>query len=346
MHPHPGRGPLSPRASGRRSSAGSAPSSARPGRTRSSCPTAWAKPASPPSRTARCRRSRWPYESSRWRSRRGRTEAATPSCHDPSRSACRAWWSGCSDPSTRLRLLVPLQASLAPDVREGDEQDAHEHEHLDEAEPLELAEEHCPRVEEDGLDVEDDEQHRRQVEADRQAADGGRVRDDARLVRRHLAPVGLGRAEHEAQGRDRSHKPKNDQDEDQNWDVALEQVSGTASGREGGFRGTGLILCRPSQITVEAGLTSRGRQASPVEPPPLHTMPGGVWNYTFCDGRSESGLDPHPIFLSGCPYGDVRWSRRGKGSRGSGSSDCTPSRWLSRRGPCRSCPPTRSGKSP
>ena len=39
-------------------------------------------------------------------------------------------------------------------MREGDEQDAHEDEHLDEAEPLELLHDHGPRVEEDSFDVE------------------------------------------------------------------------------------------------------------------------------------------------------------------------------------------------
>jgi len=40
---------------------------------------------------------------------------------------------------------------------------------------------------------------------------------------------------------------------------------------------------------------SRGRQASPVEPPPSHTMHGGVWRTTLGDGRSESGLPPPPV---------------------------------------------------
>jgi protein-S-isoprenylcysteine O-methyltransferase Ste14 len=40
---------------------------------------------------------------------------------------------------------------------------------------------------------------------------------------------------------------------------------------------------------------SRGRQASPVEPPPSHTVPGGVWRNALGDGRSESGLPPPSV---------------------------------------------------
>jgi hypothetical protein len=40
---------------------------------------------------------------------------------------------------------------------------------------------------------------------------------------------------------------------------------------------------------------SRGRQASPVEPPPSDRMPGGVWRTTPGDGRSESGLRPPSV---------------------------------------------------
>jgi len=40
---------------------------------------------------------------------------------------------------------------------------------------------------------------------------------------------------------------------------------------------------------------SRGRQASPVEPPPSHMMCGGAWRITLDDGRSESGLAPPSV---------------------------------------------------
>src|SRR4029077_1394452 len=118
--------------------------------------------------------------------------------------------------------LLPIQASFAPDVGEGDEQDAHEHQHLDEAEPLELLQEHRPWIEEDRFDVEDDEEHRRQIEPHRYAAMGGSVGDDPGFIRRHLSPGWACGAEHEAQGNERYHEPEDDQDEDEQWDVALE----------------------------------------------------------------------------------------------------------------------------
>src|SRR5205823_2201662 len=80
-----------------------------------------------------------------------------------------------------------------------------------------------PGIEEDGLDVEDDEKHRGEVEADGEPADGRRVGNDPRLIRRELALVGLGRAEDEAEGDQRPDQPQHDEDEDQNWDVAVEQ---------------------------------------------------------------------------------------------------------------------------
>src|SRR6266581_3432469 len=132
---------------------------------------------------------------------------------------------GAAAPATAFRAVrsVPIEASVAPDVRERYEEYAHEHEHLDEAEPLELPHQHRPRIEEDGLDVEDDEKHRGEVEADRQPAHRRSLRDDAGLVRSELFLGGLGRAEHEAQRSDRADQTENHQDIDQQWDVALEQ---------------------------------------------------------------------------------------------------------------------------
>src|SRR5439155_1408587 len=142
-------------------------------RKRSSGRTGAARPETPRTRSERCRPRRSPSRSSRLRSTRGRTGPATPSCHGPIRPACPAWWSGCSGPAIPRGLLFPIQASLLPDVGEGDQQDADEDQHLDKTEPLQLPEQDRPWVEEDGFDVEDDEQHRRRVEADRQPEDGG-----------------------------------------------------------------------------------------------------------------------------------------------------------------------------
>src|SRR3954465_5732058 len=77
----------------------------------------------------------------------------------------------------------PVERSLAPDVDVGDREDDYEKEELDEAEPRELVEDHSERIQEDDLDIEDDEEHRRQVEADREAGGGGRPERDAGLER-------------------------------------------------------------------------------------------------------------------------------------------------------------------
>src|SRR5437879_5447871 len=48
--------------------------------------------------------------------------------------------------------LVPFEATFAPDVGQCDQEDGHEDQHLDQAVPAQLAEDHRPGIEEDGLD--------------------------------------------------------------------------------------------------------------------------------------------------------------------------------------------------
>src|SRR6266850_6337247 len=64
----------------------------------------------------------------------------------------------------------PLERAFAPYVDEAKRQHEDEHQHLDEAEQPERAEHHGPRVEEDDLDVEDDEQDGGEIEFDRETA--------------------------------------------------------------------------------------------------------------------------------------------------------------------------------
>src|SRR4051794_12409674 len=59
--------------------------------------------------------------------------------------------------------LVPLEPAAAPDIGERDEHGGDEEHHLDQPEEAEAVEVHGPGIEEDDLDVEDDEEHRRQV---------------------------------------------------------------------------------------------------------------------------------------------------------------------------------------
>src|ERR1700712_4475171 len=63
-------------------------------------------------------------------------------------------------------VLAPLEGAASPHVQERDDQQDDEHAGLDQREGPERAQLHGDRVEEHDLDVEQDEQHRDQVEAD------------------------------------------------------------------------------------------------------------------------------------------------------------------------------------
>src|SRR5215207_6048968 len=90
-----------------------------------------------------------------------------------------------------LLLSVPFQSTPPPDVGVRDEHGDDEDDHLDQPEDAQRLVVHGPRVEEDDLDVEDDEEHRRQVVLDREAAPGEGLVDrlDAALVGLELGPV-------------------------------------------------------------------------------------------------------------------------------------------------------------
>src|SRR6266852_7410000 len=77
-------------------------------------------------------------------------------------------WRGLA-PGGSATVASPLEGTLAPDVDVGHEQDDDEERELDEPEPAERVELHGERVQEHDLDVEDDEKHRREVEADGEA---------------------------------------------------------------------------------------------------------------------------------------------------------------------------------
>src|SRR5215207_4323178 len=63
-----------------------------------------------------------------------------------------------------LLLPLPIERALLPDVSQRDHEGEREHEHGHVTGPPELAQQHGPRVDEHGLDVEDDEQQRHEVE--------------------------------------------------------------------------------------------------------------------------------------------------------------------------------------
>src|SRR4029078_2623300 len=96
-----------------------------------------------------------------------------PTSRAPSAARSRPGASACGSP--------PLERSLPPDVAVGQGGDEDEEKELDEAERRELVEDHRQRIQEDDLDVEDDEEHRRQVEADREPAPLGPALGGARL---------------------------------------------------------------------------------------------------------------------------------------------------------------------
>jgi hypothetical protein len=81
---------------------------------------------------------------------------------------------------------APVQPTHRQLVDEGQEEDTGEDHHGDQPEQAELVVRHRPRVEEDDLDVEHDEQHRHQIEPDREALRDGDLVDDAALVGRSL----------------------------------------------------------------------------------------------------------------------------------------------------------------
>src|SRR5690606_2970900 len=87
--------------------------------------------------------------------------------------------------------LIPFQAAATPVVGVRDADEGDENQHFDKAEDPEGVEVDRPRVEKDDFDVEDDEEHRREVVLDRETPAARRLRSglDAALVRLELGPV-------------------------------------------------------------------------------------------------------------------------------------------------------------
>src|ERR1700754_3350880 len=104
--------------------------------------------------------SRSPRSMSRacsWRMRKSPASPAFSRLMISMASPCFSAWS------------APLERAASPDVDEGDDQQHDEHDRLDQREAPVGPQLHRDRVEEDHLDVEQDEQHRDQVEADPEA---------------------------------------------------------------------------------------------------------------------------------------------------------------------------------
>src|SRR2546430_598460 len=118
-------------------------------------------------------------------------------------------------PFANAVLLRPLERALAPHIEEADGEGGHEGKHLQIREPAqslcgEIAQQRSPRVDEDALDVEDDEEERDQVELHRVAGGGGARGGGGALERGLLdggdARRGAGRRPH-AGGREPHARP-------------------------------------------------------------------------------------------------------------------------------------------
>src|SRR3954452_7485257 len=102
--------------------------------------------------------------------------------------------------------LDPTKNAFTPRVKESEGEDHDEDAHLDEAEHVVDLEAHGPREDEDGLDVEQHEQHREDVVADLTLRPTGPDRVDTGLVGRVLVGLGPGRADEAAETENSGHQ--------------------------------------------------------------------------------------------------------------------------------------------
>src|SRR5690349_22326144 len=103
-------------------------------------------------------------------------------------------------PVTARSLSIPLEAAASPYVCVGDEDGGDEDDHLDQPEELQGVELQRPRVQEDDLDVEDDEEHRGDVVLHRETPAADRLGRglDAALVGVQAGPVVTARTDERA----------------------------------------------------------------------------------------------------------------------------------------------------
>src|SRR5215471_6874020 len=85
-----------------------------------------------------------------------------------------------------LAISLPLQGAVVPDVNEADHQHPQKDPHLDQAGHAQRAVDHCPWIEKDELDIEQNKQDCSQIELDRQPADWERKGFLSTFKRRHL----------------------------------------------------------------------------------------------------------------------------------------------------------------
>src|SRR3954466_8307506 len=128
---------------------------------------------------------------------------------------------GMSKSDSSPTVSTPIERAFAPDVDVTGEQQRHEEQHLDEPAPAEIAQRHRPRVEEGDFDVEEQENHRHEVELHRLAlarvADGGH----AALVGGRLFGRRFFRAEHAGKHDRNQREPGAEGDHDEDGKPAL-----------------------------------------------------------------------------------------------------------------------------
>src|SRR6202035_4632538 len=122
-------------------------------------------------------------------------------------------------------VVCPVKDALLPDIKEADGDEAEVDQHLVEAEHAragdggQAAEDDRPRKHEDGLDIEQDEEHRDHVEADSEAAP--RIADHvhAALVRAGLGAGVFVLADEEGSPHHSAGQSKSNQDLKHEWKV-------------------------------------------------------------------------------------------------------------------------------
>src|SRR6202022_226799 len=184
--------------------------------------------------------------------------------------------------------LAPLEGALAPDVDEARGQGRHEGEHLEVGEPaellgLEISQEGTPRIDEDALDVEDDEQEGDQVELDRVAPACAAQRRVAALEGGLLDRGDALGAEEAGEERDRHAHDPGEQQQDQDGNVL----------REGAVHSGGLLkAAQNSGVSIQCQRTAQKETVLRRQPglcghlrPCAAGQPGGQED----QGREQAG---------------------------------------------------------
>src|SRR5438552_19162050 len=84
------------------------------------------------------------------------------------------------------RDFAPVQNAFLPDIEESDEENSKVYQHFPQPEALQIAQNNGPRIDEDRLNIEQNEQHGDQIELYREALPGVAHRGHAAFVGREF----------------------------------------------------------------------------------------------------------------------------------------------------------------